>query len=457
MQLIDFKSYVEPVSTGALLGAAGISAGGQVASGLFKPSLKRQWRYQQKQMKLQQQYALEQMQKQGEINYANWQKQFDYENAYNDPSKVFDRYLKAGVTPAAVLGSSGVGVNATMSGGSAGSVGASGPSGGSFDFSSPLPPGVGSSAAGVALDAMGVNSTIERNKAAAARDEAEARSIDDQNVGNQLYTAMAQARVALDEAITKHNLAARDVLKVQEDIEKNNRFISDATFLSAIDEKKNQAALTAAEVRRLGIENEHLGDVMSAQAFMMNTQAVLNQVLGDQAHEVIESLRLNNLDVAYELERNWSKHFDIEIPNPQYEKNLRSSNPVTRANPGPRSFKVSMSLKDFHDKTIINEANASDFLPEQARISLRNARLDPYVEISKALVGAAASVAGAGIIRGGMSRASKTISAGGSTSDSAGSSLTTRYDSKGNLVGYAKTEMTRGTHSSSYNTTRRSR
>lgn len=174
MRLIDFKSYVEPVSTGAILGAAGVSAGGQFASGLFKPSLKRQWKYQQKQMKLQQQYALEQMQKQGEINYANWQKQFDYENAYNDPSKVFDRYLKAGVTPAAVLGSSGVGVNATMSGGSAGSVGASGPSGGSFDFSSPLSPGVGSAAASTALEAMGVNSSIERNKAAANRDNAEA-------------------------------------------------------------------------------------------------------------------------------------------------------------------------------------------------------------------------------------------------------------------------------------------
>lgn len=455
MRLVDFKSYVEPVSTGAILGAAGIAAGGQVASGLFKPSLKRQWKYQQKQMKLQQQYALEQMQKQGEINYANWQKQFDYENSYNDPSKVFDRYLKAGVTPAAVLGSSGVGINATMSGGSAGSVGASGPSGGSFDFSSPLPPGVGSAAAGTVLDAMGVNSTIERNRAAAARDDAEARSIDDQNVGNQLYVAMARARVSLDESITKHNLAARDVLKIQEDIEKNNRFISDATLLSSVDEKKNQAALVAAMVKRLGIENDNLGKLMSAQAFMMNTQGALNQILGEQAGEVIQSLRLDNLDSAYELSNNWDKQFDVEVPNPQYEKNLRSSNPVVRANPGPRSFKVSMSLKDFYNKTIINQANASDFLPEQARISLRNAKLDPYVEISKALVGVAGSVVGAGIIRGGMSRASKTISAGGSTSDSAGSSLTTRYDSKGNLVGYAKTEMTRGTHSSSYNTTRR--
>lgn len=208
MRLIDFKSYVEPVSTGAMLGAAAISAGGQVASGLFKPSLKRQWKYQQKQMKLQQQYALEQMQKQGEINYANWQKQFDYENAYNDPTKVFDRYLKAGVTPAAVLGGSGVGINATMSGGSAGSVGASGPSGGSFDFSSPLSPGAGSAVAGVALEAMGVNSTIERNKAAANLDNAQA-----DDIRNRMPTReQGQALIELEKQLKKANIGSQSSL-----------------------------------------------------------------------------------------------------------------------------------------------------------------------------------------------------------------------------------------------------
>ena len=434
----------------ARTGTSGLISGGigQIFAGM---NARRQWKYTQKQMALQQKYALEQMQKQAEYEYANWQKQFDYENDYNDPTKVFDRYRSAGISPAAVLGSSGVGVNATMSGGSAGSVGASGPSGG---FSVP-------GAGPLDMTAIGQNmltsSESRRNQAAAARDEAEARSIDDQNVGNQLYVAMAQARVALDEAIAKHNLAAHDVLKVQEDIEKNNRFISDATLLSAIDEKKNQAALVAAEVKRLGIENENIGALMSAQSFMMNTQGALNQILGDQAREVIQSLRLDNLNTANELSRNWDKRFDVEIPNPQYEKNLRSSNPITRGNPGPRFFKVSLSLKDFHDKTIINQANASEFLPEQARVSLRNAKLDPYVEISKALIGVAASVAGAGIIRGGMSRAASTISAGGSSNSSAGSSLTTRYDSSGNVVGYAKTEMSRSGHSSTYNSTRRTR
>lgn len=208
MLLIDFKSYVDPVSSGAVLGAAGISAGGQVASGLFKPSLKRQWKYQQKQMKLQQQYALEQMQKQGEINYANWQKQFDYENAWNDPSKVFERYLKAGVTPAAVLGSSGVGINATMSGGSPGSVGASGPSGGSFDFSSPLSPGVGSAAAGAALEAMGVNSSIERNKAAANLDNAQA-----DDIRNKMPTReQGQALIELEKQLKQANIDNQSAL-----------------------------------------------------------------------------------------------------------------------------------------------------------------------------------------------------------------------------------------------------
>lgn len=153
----------------ASTGTSGLINGflGQLFGGM---NARRQWKFQQKQMKLQQQYALEQMQKQSELSYANWQKQFDYENAYNDPSKVFDRYLKAGVAPSAVLGSSGVGVNATMSGGSASTPSASGPSGGA-----PISPGVfapGDPAA-IAQNMM-ARSSVDRNTAAANRDNAEA-------------------------------------------------------------------------------------------------------------------------------------------------------------------------------------------------------------------------------------------------------------------------------------------
>lgn len=173
---VPVAAAVAPASFGRALGESAASTGtnglingflGQLFGGM---NARRQWRYQQKQMKLQQQYALEQMQKQSELSYANWQKQFDYENAWNDPSRVFDRYLKAGVTPAAVLGSSGVGVNATMSGGSAPTPSASGPSGGA-----PTSPGVfapGDPAA-IAQNMM-ARSSVDRNTAAANRDNAEA-------------------------------------------------------------------------------------------------------------------------------------------------------------------------------------------------------------------------------------------------------------------------------------------
>lgn len=153
----------------ASTGSTGLISGflGQLFGGM---NARRQWKFQQKQMALQQKYALEQMQRQSELSYSNWQKQFDYENAYNDPSKVFDRYSKAGVTPAAVLGSSGVGVNATMSGGSAPMPSASGPSGGS-----PIAPGGFAAIDPTAIaQNMMARSSVNRNDAAANRDNAEA-------------------------------------------------------------------------------------------------------------------------------------------------------------------------------------------------------------------------------------------------------------------------------------------
>jgi len=167
---------VASTSFGRALGESAASTGtnglingflGQLFGGM---NARRQWRFQQKQMALQQKYALEQMQKQSELSYSNWQKQFDYENSYNDPSKVFDRYLKAGVTPAAVLGSSGVGVNATMSGGSAPMPSASSLSGGA-----PVAPGGFAPGDPTAIaQNMLARSSVDRNDAAANRDNAEA-------------------------------------------------------------------------------------------------------------------------------------------------------------------------------------------------------------------------------------------------------------------------------------------
>lgn len=323
MRLIDFKSYVEPVSTGAILGAAAISSGGQVASGLFKPSLKRQWKYQQKQMKLQQQYALEQMQKQGEINYANWQKQFDYENAYNDPTKVFDRYLKAGVTPAAVLGSSGVGVNATMSGGSSGSVGASGPSGGSFDFSSPLPPGAGSAAAGAALEAMGVNSTIERNKAAANLDNAQA-----DDIRNKMPTReQGQALIELEKQLKRANIGSQSSLaryygELAINQEAYNKY---ADLAATYDFQRIQAAYAeqVERTRRIRAENDAEIPLLeqSAAANLAYLCAVADAANASarESRSHADILDIQQKDMQYMFEVTWETPVKVPLVNEKGE------------------------------------------------------------------------------------------------------------------------------------------
>lgn len=187
----------------------------QVGSGFVNQifggiNARRQWRYQKKAMALQQQYALEQMQKQSELNYQNWQNQFDYENAYNDPSKVRDRWAAAGASLAAVLGQSGVGVNATMSGGDVGGVSAPGTPG------APGASGVGPmpTASGMALSQIQANkSTTNRNNAAAARDNAEAESIRDQNLGSDYYQDIGELN---KQALSAGIRSAESLARVQD-------------------------------------------------------------------------------------------------------------------------------------------------------------------------------------------------------------------------------------------------
>lgn len=105
-----------PISFGASLGQGlGAGAGAAGTSGLIGTlfggwTARRQWKYQRKAMQLQQKYALEQMAEQ----YRLQRDQFDYENEYNSPVNVFNRYRQAGINPAAVLGSSGASLSSTM-------------------------------------------------------------------------------------------------------------------------------------------------------------------------------------------------------------------------------------------------------------------------------------------------------------------------------------------------------
>ena len=87
----------------SLTSSFGTGTGSALADALFGGiSARRQWKYQKKQMALQQRYALEQMAQQN----AYQKEFFNMQNEYNDPSAVFERFRKAGVTPAGALGSS---------------------------------------------------------------------------------------------------------------------------------------------------------------------------------------------------------------------------------------------------------------------------------------------------------------------------------------------------------------
>lgn len=71
-------------------GSTGLIGGflGQLFGGM---NARRDWKYQKKAMALQQQYALEQMAKSAEYQLSHDKEMFDYENAYNEPTKVFAR------------------------------------------------------------------------------------------------------------------------------------------------------------------------------------------------------------------------------------------------------------------------------------------------------------------------------------------------------------------------------
>ena len=300
---------MDPVTTSALIGAGGNIAG-SAASGIFKPSLRKQWRYQQKQMNLQQQYALEQLSKQAELNYQNWQKQFDYENQYNDPSKVFERYLKAGVTPAAVLGSSGVGVSATMSPSTAGAGGASGPSAGSLDFSNPVPGlgSIGSSAASM----MQASASSERDRAAADRDRAEADDIRSKMQTPDYYAAVADlnksvlaSNVNNAEAVARMNAALADIYQADAsyaDLSATYKFQDLVATYSKHVEEYN-------EIRKWNVD--YMDKVYSAQIALDYARAYEASASGDLSNASTDLTQVRFADLQKWFELNWETLIDV--------------------------------------------------------------------------------------------------------------------------------------------------
>lgn len=182
------QSAASQGTTGLIDGLLGQLFGGMNA--------RREWKYQKKAMALQQQYALEQMAKSAEYQLTHDKELFDYQNAYNEPTKVFERYAQAGINPAAVLGSSGVGVSATVPTGSGSAPSASGPTGGAS------PRGLADVASNpLAFAQMEMaDANTDRARAAANLDNAQADRVRNQTLSKELYEALARSEKALNDA-----------------------------------------------------------------------------------------------------------------------------------------------------------------------------------------------------------------------------------------------------------------
>lgn len=296
---------------GGIAGITGWDPISQVGSGLLNQLLgginaRRQWRYQKKAMALQQKYALEQMQKQSDLNYQNWQNQFDYENEYNAPTKVRDRWAEAGASLAAVLGQSGVGVNATMSGGDVGGVstpgtpGAQGASG-----IGPMP-----TSSGIALSEIQTNkSVIARNNAAAARDQAEADDINDRNLGRDFWQELGDLDKQLKQAginDLESAVAYRDSLREWQDAANVYKDI-----IATYDMQRCIAEYSAAVSRANRMESENRAEIPLLE---IKAAAVISAYLAAAAHDYAAA---GNLDIQTQDLQNWfdvNWKSDVDIP-----------------------------------------------------------------------------------------------------------------------------------------------
>lgn len=308
-------SFISRLGMSAASGAAssfGSAAGSGIGNALFGGiSAKRQWKYAQKQMALQQRYALEQMAKSAEYQLRHDKQMFDYENAYNDPSKVFERFTKAGINPAAVLGQSGASVGATIGTGSGSAPSVSGPS------------ASGAIGAGSAFNgnptAIAQNALLEATKDKAREDArlsaAEATRIENETQDSSYYKIMAD----LNRQLLSHNVSDAKSMAAYHDalavIQQSAAQYADLTATYEFQQVVSDYAKTVEEYRHLKALNDAQIPIMEqmvaadlaltlAQAYAANSRASLDSVLGKQ-----EKVNLADLENWFSV--NWETEIDV--------------------------------------------------------------------------------------------------------------------------------------------------
>lgn len=292
--------------------SAGSSAGGGLADALFGGiSARRNWKYKQKEMALQQQYALEQMSKSAEYQLAHDKQMFDYQNAYNDPSAVLERNLAAGLNPAAVLGQSGVGVSATIPTSSGGA-----PSG-----HGPVASGSGSGLTALAgnpsayADIQLKDAQQERERSAAALNDAEADWYKSQTLDKSLRERLMKAQAGLAEAgITESSSRASLNAAITLSYSIDNE-LKDAAFGYNFEMIKANLGKAKEEYYQLKTRTGYIDDQIEAELQLLTARAIYLKSSASNQEQLSRVNELTADDLENWFDVNWNTKVQVPIIN----------------------------------------------------------------------------------------------------------------------------------------------
>lgn len=290
--------------------SAGSSSGSGLADALFGGiSARRNWKYKQKEMALQQQYALEQMSKSAEFQLAHDKQMFDYQNAYNDPSAVLARNLDAGLNPAAVLGQSGVGVSATVPTASGGA-----PSG-----HGPVATGSGGGLAALAgnpsayADIQLKDAQQERERSAAALNDAEAEWYKSQTVDKDLRERLIKAQAGLTEAgITESSSRASLNTAITLSYSIDNE-LKEATFGYNFERVKADLGKATEEYYQLKARTGYIDDQIEAELQLLTARAIYLKASASNQEQQARVNELTASDLENWFEVNWNTLVEVPI------------------------------------------------------------------------------------------------------------------------------------------------
>lgn len=292
--------------------SAGASVGGGFADALFGGiSARRNWKYKQKEMALQQQYALEQMSKSAEFQLAHDKQMFDYQNAYNNPSAVLERNLAAGLNPAAVLGQSGVGVSATIPTSSGGAPSGHGPvASGSVGGLAALA-GNPSAYADVQLK----DAQQERERSAAALNDAEADWYKSQTLDKSLRERLMKAQAGLAEAgITESSSRAKLNAAITLSYSIDNE-LKDAAFGYNFDMIKVNLGKATEEYYQLKTRTGYVDDQLEAELQLLTARAIYLKSSASNQEQLSRVNELTADDLENWFDVNWNTKVEVPIIN----------------------------------------------------------------------------------------------------------------------------------------------